>query len=304
VKPNVQRYFQDNKRHARLARDSVHGGVIFVAARGVNAIVQLGSMILLARLLTPHDYGLVAIVFALLSFAPMLIDLGSSDASVQRAHITHADVSALFFFNIIIGSILMLLLIGASPFIASFYGEPALTGITLAASLAFMVTALSVQHYALLRRAMQFRRIALIEIFSNVVSSVLAIAMALTGWGYWALVAKAILAPALAAAGYWASCPWLPGWPTITPSVKEMLRFGVGVTGFTMADQFARSTDRIALGYFYGAGSLGYFQNAFMIYDNVLGLLTGPLHNVAVISLSKLKNEVAELKRSWGAALS
>jgi PST family polysaccharide transporter len=154
----------------------VRSGVILVAARGVSGIVQLGSTILLARLLNANEYSIVAILIVVLNFAPMLIDFGSSDASAQRRHITNADISAPFFFNIVIISILMLLLIGAGPFIASVYGKPVLTDIALASSSAFMLTALSRQHYALPPRAMQFRRIAPIEIFSNVVSSIVAIA--------------------------------------------------------------------------------------------------------------------------------
>src|SRR5215210_2473548 len=89
-------HFGENKAHAALGRDSLRSGVALVAARGINMVVQLGSMVLLARLLNPHDYGLVAIVFALVGFAPMLIDLGTTDATVQRKSITHSDVSALF----------------------------------------------------------------------------------------------------------------------------------------------------------------------------------------------------------------
>ena len=300
---NVDKYFDENKPHAGLGRASLHSGVAFFVARAANMLVQVGSTILLARLLNPHDYGLVAMVFALLGFAPMLIDLGTTDATVQRKSITHVDVSALFWVKVAIGGTLTLLLAGGSGFIASFYGEPALTGIALVSSLSLIVAALSSQHFALMRRAMQFRRIALIEISANVISSIVAIAMAFTGWGYWALVAKPMLTTGLSALGAWTSCPWLPGRPRLTPELKEMVGFGMGVTGFTMTDYFARSADRIALGYFYGAGPLGYFQNAFLLYDNLLSL-SAQLHDVAVSSLSKLRNAVDELKRSWAAALS
>ena len=99
------------------------------------------------------------------------------------------------------------------------------------------------------------------------------------------------------------SCPWLPGRPRFTPEAKEMVGFGMGVTGFTMTDYLAQSADRIALGYFYGAGPLGYFQNALLLYNNLLSLFT-QLHDVAVSSLSKLRSNVDELKRSWATALS
>jgi len=119
---NVDKYFDENKPHAGLGRASLHSGVAFFVARAANMLVQVGSTILLARLLNPHDYGLVAMVFALLGFAPMLIDLGTTDATVQRKSITHVDVSALFWVKVAIGGTLTLLLAGGSGFIASFYG--------------------------------------------------------------------------------------------------------------------------------------------------------------------------------------
>jgi len=303
LSPRLQKYFEENKAHASLGRESLHSGIVFIAVRGLNMILQVGATILLARLLSPHDYGLVAMVFAVVGFAPMLIDLGTTDATVQRKDITHADVSALFWLRIAIAGTLTLLLAGSSGFIASFYGEPALVSIALVSSLTFVITASSAQHYALMRRAMHFKRVAIIDISSNVISSIVAIVMAFTGWGYWSLVAKPTLAACLSAAGAWVSCPWLPGRPQFTRGAKEMARFGMGVTGFTMTDYLARSTDRVALGYFYGAGPLGYYHNAFLLYDNLLSLVT-QLHDVAVSSLSKLRDNVDELKRSWAAALS
>ena len=192
----------------------------------------------------------------------------------------------------------------AADFIAPFFGEPALTGIALASSLTFVMIAVSTQHYALMRRAMQFRHIAIIDISANVIGSIVSVAMAFAGWGYWSLVAKPIVTSGLTAIGVWMSCPWVPGRPRFTPDVKELVGFGMGVTGFTMTDYLARSADRLALGYFYGAGPLGYFQNAFLVYNNLLSILTEPLHNIAVSGLSKLRNNVDELKRSWATALS
>jgi PST family polysaccharide transporter len=300
----ADRYFEDHKPQAGLGRAAARGGLVLVAARGINVFVQVATTVLLARLLSPHDFGLVAVVIALVAFAPTLIDLGTTDASTQRERITRSDISALFWLNMAIGGVLTALFAGASGFFASLFSEPALTSIALASSLTFIMTAASVQHYALMRRAMDFRRIAIIDLVANVISSVVAVAMALTSWGYWALVAKPLVTLALAAVGAWISCPWLPGRPRLTSDVTALVRFGLGVTGFTVTDNVARSADRLAIGYFYGAGSLGYYQNAFLLYSNVLNILTEPLHNVAVSGLSKLRNDLDELRRSWAAALS
>jgi polysaccharide transporter, PST family len=304
LKRNVDQYFEENKPYTGLGQASLRGGVTVVAARGLNTFVQLGSTILLARLLSPHDFGLVAMVLALVGFAPMLIDLGTSEASTQKTHITRPEVSALFWLSIAISVVLTVLLVGASGLIARFFGEPSLTGIVLVSSLTLVMTAVSNQHYALMRRAMQFRQIAMVDISANVVGSVVSVAMAFAGWGYWSLVAKPVVTSVLTAVGVWMSCRWVPGRPRLTPDVKELVKFGTGVAGFTMTDYLARSADRVALGYFYGAGTLGYFQNAFTIYSNLLSILTEPLHNIAASGLSKLRNNADELKRSWATALS
>ena len=301
---HVDKYFAENSPHAGLGRASVRSGVTFVAARGVNVFVQLGSTIVLARLLSPSDFGLVAMVLAIVGFAPMLIDLGTTDASIQKRHVTRSEISTLFWVNAVIGGSLTALLVGASGFIAHVFGEPALAEIAIVSSLTFIIAGLSTQHYALMRRAMQFRRIATIEIAANVVGSVVSVAMALSGCGYWSLVAKPILTTGLSAIGVWTSCRWVPGRPQVTSDVKELVGFGMGVTGFTMTDYLARSADRVALGYFYGPSALGYFQNAFLIYSNLLSILTEPLHNVAVSGLTKLRSDVDALKKSWSSALS
>ena len=91
--------------------------------------------------------------------------------------------------------------------------------------------------------------------------------MALHGWGYWSLVAKPIVTAAWTAVAVWINCRWVPGRPRISADARELVGFGLGVTGFTMTDYLAKSADRIAIGFFYGAGPLGYFQNAFTIYS-------------------------------------
>lgn len=243
-------------------------------------------------------------VTALVLFAPILVDLGTTDASIQRATITPEQISALFWLNITIGAVLTMLFAAGSGLIGSFFGEPALHGIALILSLTFVMTALPVQHYALMRRAMEFRRIAIIDLCANLFSSIVSVALALAGWGYWALVAKPILQVGLTAFGAWLSCPWVPGRPRLSAETRELVGFGLGVTGFTIMDNLSRSADRIALGYFNGAGSLGYFQNAYLLYMNMLNIVTEPLHNIGVSSLTKLRENMAELKRSWSAALS
>lgn len=300
----TDKYFAEHKPFEGLGRASARSGVTLVVARAINAVVQVATMVLLARLLSPQDYGLVGVVTAMVTVAPLLVDLGTSEASLQKAHASRGEVSALFWLNIAVGGACTIIFAAISGLIASVFKEPAMAGIALASSLTFILTAMTVQHYALMRRAMDFRAIAINDTIANMLGSVIAIAMAFGSWGYWALVAKPLVTLTFTAIGAWISCPWLPGRPEFTAGVKSLVRFGLGVTGFTVSDSIVRSADRIALGYFYGPGPVGYYQNAFLLYSNVLSILTDSLHNLAVTSLSKLRGNLDDLKRSWTAALS
>ena len=297
-------YFDDNKIEAGHGRRSLRSGAVSLAARAVNAIVQIGSVLFLARLLSPEDYGLVSMVTAITGFAPLLVDLGTHDAVVQRPSIREGEVSALFWITMAIGCSAAGLIAASGSLIAHFYSEPRLVKITAVSSLTFVSSALTCQHYALLRRAMKFREIGVIEVSASLLSAAGAITLAFFGFHYWALVIRPIATSVLVAIGVWATCRWVPPLPTITPGVKEMLKFGLNSTGFTMTDFSAKSSDKIAIGHRAGPRVLGYYQNAMFVYDNVLDILVFPLHGVAVASLSKVRDDPKELRRLWAKALS
>lgn len=297
-------FFADNRADAGHGKSSLRGGLFSVASRLGNVVVQITSTVWVYRILSVGDVGLVGMVASLTAFAPVLMDLGTRDAAVQKERITEEEVSALFWLTIGIGLLISFGLVVASPFIASFYKKPELINIALVSAVAFVISAASCQHTALLRRAMMFRQIAIIELGANVVGSIGSVAMAIAGMGYWSLVMKPIFQAVFMLAGALWYCRWLPGIPRLTRGVKEMLRFGLNVTGFTMVDYVNRSADQIAVGKHGGEEELGFYRKAFFIYDNALSLLSVSLHTVAVASLSKLRDNLPELRRVWAMALS
>ena len=304
VTPKTSSYFDENRSESDLGTKSLKSGVFSIASRGISVFVQIASTVILARLLSPEDFGLVSMVAAFTGFIPVLADLGTRDAAVQRKQVTAPEVSALFWLTIGIGTALGLMLALGGPFISRYYGEPRLTAIAMASSLGFVLGAASCQHFALLRRAMQFREIAIIEVGSNLVSSIAAILLAVYGAGYWALVAKPVLLALFTLVGVGWYCRWMPGLPRITQGVKEMTRFGMHIVGFTVIDYAGgRAIDRVAIGKRAGAEPLGYYQQCLFVYENVLGLLSISLHPVAVAGLSKLKDDLVALKRAWSRAI-
>lgn len=297
-------YFEENKALDDHSGRSLRSGAAVIFARGVNAIIQIVTVMFLARLLSPEDYGLVSMVAAFTGFAPVVVDLGTQDAIVQRERISRAEISALFWITIAVGTTLAVVAALCAPLIARFYDEPRLTAIVIASSATFVACATSVQHYSLLRRVMMFRELAVIEVSANVLSAAVAVASAFMGAGYWALIVRQIATPSFLAVGLWYRCGWLPGRPVLTTGVKESLRFGLNIVGWSMADFAGRSADRVAIGYRAGATVLGQYQNALFVYNNLIDVLVWPLHGVASASLSKLRHDPPELRRSWAKAIS
>ena len=287
-----------------LGRQSLRGGAISIVARAVNALIQVGSVLFLARLLTPEEYGLVAMVTALTGFAPLLVDLGTRDAVIRRLSLADGEVSALFWLAVGVGCVAALAICVSGPLIAAFYGEPRLTGIAAVSSLSFVALGLTVQHQALLRRALKFRELAVIDIAANILSAGGAIVMASRGLGYWSLVLRPVTMYSLAAAGTWWYCRWRPSRPLLNAEVWHMVKFGLNLTGFSLSDFIGRNSDRVLVGRGLGARTLGYYQNALFVYENILEILVTPLHQVAVSGLSKLQHDLGELRRTWSKALS
>jgi PST family polysaccharide transporter len=300
----VTNYFGENKPHENFGRRSLRGGMVSIGARIINALVQIGSVVVLARLLSPEDYGLVGMVSAIVGIAPLLVDLGTRDAVIQQRHITPQEISALFWITVSLGFGFAALTAVSGPLIARFYGEPRLTMVAIVSSFSIVAFSLSYQHQALLRRAMKYHDLAIIDITASVVSTVIAIAMAFKGWAYWALVVRPVTVSLVTVIGVFWKCRWLPGKPAFTAGVKEMIHFGLHWIGFAGFDFIGKFGDRVAIGYAAGASGLGFYQKACLVYDNSLDLMTTPLQSVAMVGLSKLRNSPSELWESWSKAIS
>ena len=261
-------YFKDLTASADLGRLAKRGGAASVAGVYGNGIIQILGVIILARLLTPEDFGLAAIVMVLTRFAPLLIDFGTADATIQRTKITEARSSTLFWLNSGIGFTIAGALAACSPLIAWLYHEPRLQSIAICSAITFVFTGISGQHLSLLRRTMQFVVIAKIQFLSAVAGLVLAILIAKSGYGYWSLVLRPIVSAACVAAGAWLACRWRPGRPVFDAEVKSMVQFGMHVLGFSITYSMTRVADRIALGLVYSPRDVGYYQNAQNMYEN------------------------------------
>ncbi len=294
-----ERLMREPPGGAELKSRTLRGGAFAMGAEAVEFFLRLGSLVVLARLLLPEHFGLIAMVTALTSIAERFKDLGLSIATVQRERITHEQVSTLFWVNALAGVVLVLVVAALAWPIARFYDEPRLFAVTLAIASSFFWSGITVQHQALLRRQMKFSRIALIQVGSSALSVVVAIVLALLDFGYWALVAREVSRGVFMALGSWLFMPWIPGAPARSEGIRSMLVFGGDVTAFNLVAFLASSLDQILIGKLFGATPLGLYRQGVNLVLAPIVQLTYPVNSVAESALSRLQGEPEKYRRYY-----
>src|SRR5215475_1338314 len=213
-----------------LKTRAIRGGFAKIFSQGANFTLRIGSLMALARLLDPKDFGLVGMVTAFTGVLNLFRDFGLSSATIQRDEVTNDQVSVLFWINTLVGVILSILIIVASPFVAMFYREPRLLWVTIALASGFFFNAIGVQHSAILQRHMRFTALAMIDTVALVFSIVVGVTMALRGFKYWSLVAMTITVPLVTSILLWFTSGWLPGPPRRQTGTRAMMKFGGTMT--------------------------------------------------------------------------
>lgn len=282
-----------------MKKSAVRSAGVVVFSRGAVYFINMFSVIVLARLVTPGDFGLVTMVIAPFGVLLDVGNLGLSEATIQSKEINHRQVSTLFWINVTLSLALASLLIVLAPLISIFYDESRLQSITIAIALIYIVSGLSTQHLALLRRNMQFYSITAIEITSSALSVVVAIALAWQGWGYWAIVSRYIVLSTVTTAGAWLLSQWYPGLPAVKTKIGPMLRFGINFLGSNIIYYFSKNLDKVLLGWRYGSQSLAYYDRAYHLFAMPLNQLLFPLGNVAFSALSRLRDDPERFRRYY-----
>lgn len=301
---NGEKYFNRDHLRSGLKKRAVRGAGATVFSRSTVYCINMISVIILARLLTPDDFGLVAMVTAPFMFLMDFANLGLGDATIQSEEVNQKQISTLFWINTGLGAGLTSLLIAVSPIIGSFYKEPRVQSITIAISFMFVLGGLSTQHLALLKRNLLFYRITANEVIASILSVIIAIAGAWWGWGYWAIVARQLTLSLTLAAGAWLVCSWRPGLPSLHTRVKPMLTFGTNSVASNVTYYFSKNLDKVLIGWCHSTQSLGYYDRAYHLFVLPLNQLSFPLSAVALAALSRLRNEPEKYRRYYLKALS
>lgn len=284
---------------ADLKRRSVRGGFATVSAQGLKFVIQTATTIVMARLLSPQDFGLQGMVVVVTGFLGLFQDAGLGMATVQRLEVTHEQTSTLFWINVALGVFLATLCAASAPILVAFYHEPRLYWVAVVSGLTFMVNGLAAQHAALLQRGMRFMTQAKIGVVSLMVSSATGIVMALLGCRYWSLVGMAIANSIVGAASAWLTVPWVPGPPRRRSGVRSMLRFGGLASCNSFVVFLAWNAEKILLGRFWGADALGLYGRAYQLVTLPVQQLNVAVASVAFPALSRIQHDAERLAKSF-----
>lgn len=296
-------YFRTDDLREGVAGRAIRGGAFTVGSQASQFIIGLLATMVMARLLTPRDYGLIGMVTVVTGFLTIFKDIGLSRVTIQRNVLTHDEASSLFWINGAVGVVIALLTAAIAPLIARFYGEPRLTNITIALASGFLVSGFSVQHLALLRRRMRFGILAVNDVFSVTLSSIVGITMAYEQMSYWAIVGNQLTFTISGALLAWTVCRWRPSLPKRSTPVREMLAFGGNITGFTVLNYFSRNTDDLLIGRFWGSQQLGLYAKAYQLLLFPLNQINLPVGGVAVPTLSRLVDEPERYRAAFARTL-
>lgn len=274
-----------------LKEKSIRGGAVTLFSRGAKFVLQMVSTVILARILAPADFGMIAMVTAVTGFANTFSSLGLSTVTIQKEDISHAQVSTLFWINSGMGLLITAFVAGLSPIVSWFYQRPQLSTITLVLSLNFLFSGMSIQHHALLSRQMRFVTIAKIQIFSSTTGILASVVAAYCGFHYWALVLNILVSSLCHLVGVWVALEWRPAFTFQLSAIRSLLSYGVDVAGFNIINYFSRNLDNVLIGRFLGEATLGIYSKAYHLLMLPIINIREPLSKVALPSLSRLQSE-------------
>lgn len=279
---------------AKLGSHSANGVAVTILAQGGSLVLQILNTAIMARLLAPADFGVVALALSVTGLVGMFAELGLSTATVQRRELDQNTASVLFAVNCLAGVAGMMICFALAAPAAWVFNDTRVFWPIVAFGGVVTISAASVQHNALLVRGMRWGALQLIGIASLGASVVVGVVVAgLFNAGYWALVAAGAATALTRLVLLWVACPWRPSRVIEWGSARSAVNFGAHMTGFNLTLFLGRQADVMLIGWFWGATQAGYYTRAYQLMLLPLNAISGPLGGVFVPALSRLQSDAA-----------
>jgi polysaccharide transporter, PST family len=281
--------------HSRVARGiawKVFSQVVLQASKVVVALV-------LARLLSPHEFGLAGMVLVFSTLVFVFADVALGSALVQRRTLSELDRSTVFWTSAAAGLAFTVVGVAASWPLAAFFGEPAVQPLLAALSLSFLVTALGTTQKALLTRELDFRRLELRLIGATFAGGIVGVAAAANGAGAWAIIGQQITIAVGSTALLWVASRWRPRLMFSLANLRSLAGFSAGVFGTRLLFYANRNADNLLIGRFLGASALGVYALAYNLMLMPMDRLAGPVQEVLFPAFSKLQDQPRRMAAAW-----
>ncbi len=245
-----------------LKQKAVKGVAWTALQRYSTMLIQFVSGIILARLLTPYDYGCIGMLMIFMLLAESFIDGGFGSALIQKKQPTQTDYSTVFFWNLGLSAVLYAVLYLSAPAIARFYGIPLLSDVLRVQGIILFIYAFNIVQQNQLRKKLNFKLLSVVTIMTSLIALSVTIIMAYHGYGVWALVAQYILTALIPALVFWFCVRWRPQWVFSWQSFRELFSFGFYMFLTNLLNQFGHQIQGLLIGRFYSASTMGYYSKA------------------------------------------
>ena len=283
-----------------LGRRAVRGVGVTLIGQGVRVVTQLVGTVLLARLLMPADFGLMAIVLSVVAFGELVRDFGLTLGAARAPELTHGQRSNLFWLNTVLGAIVGAAVWASAGVVSRVFDEPALQNICHWMAVFVVLSGISAQFRAELNRDLRFVALAVTETMAAVLGLAVGVAVAASDGTYRALIAQQIAVAVVILVSAVAMSRWLPGLPRRDESVRDILRFGAGLFGTQLVAFLPRNADNLVLGMTASPATLGLYSRAYQLLMLPLNQLAAPLTRIAVPVLSRVRHDRGEFERYVG----
>lgn len=276
---------------AGLGGTAARGGAVTVAGQLARIILQMASVVVLARLLDPADYGLTVMVMAVIGIGEVFRDFGLANAAIQARVVSRRERDNLFWANTGLGLIASVVAAGLGPLLALIYDDPRVPLVTAVLASTFVLNGLSTQFRSDLARRLRFRALVVADVGSVAAALVIAIVVAALGGAYWAIVAQQVSFAFLGLIAVAVMARWVPGPPHRETSIRPFVRYGWRLLVAQLMTYVGGNADSLVVGLRAGPTALGLYDRAFQLLMLPLNRLSVPISRVAVPVLSRLQDD-------------
>lgn len=286
-------------KNPNLKQKTISGFFWSFSDNFINQLIHFVVGIVLARLLTPSEFGLIGMITIFIAVSESFIDSGFSQALIRKKECTEADLSTVFYFNLAVGFIFFVILFVSAPAIGRFFDEPKLSELVRVLGIVLIIDAITVIQRTLLIRKINFKLQTKVSVISTIISGIVGITMAFNGFGVWSLVARTLSQRVLNSLLLWIWNNWRPILIFSLGSFKELFSFGSKLLISGLLDTIYKNIYYLIIGKYFSAQELGYYTRADGFKNLPSKNLNGIISRVSYPVLAQLQDDTAKLKAGY-----